>query len=267
MVKFVFFLGLINLLACGQKTENQRELVNNAKTDGNMVSIELASDSLLGEGQGDCDDSSQCKSGLSCVNKKTGKIESFKKKIKGHETCELTSKNENDSPTPNTKSTKSPSKNGSKSNFQVELDGEWTGISCSGSRATIGDDSARWIEHHRYLIDIEHKRILDCPERRRKECDCNVLPNNLFNRLIDNRRSVKDRDLRPYGEAFHGHPNGPVSSSIDREEGDGIFPDIGRANCVFITNSGKLSVQKTNGKRVTNGQWSDNDRCPYFKFD
>ncbi|MFK7825145.1 MAG: hypothetical protein AB8G05_13400 [Oligoflexales bacterium] len=160
----------------------------------------------------------------------------------------------------------SPTDDRLKSNLQVEKEGNWVGISCSGSRASVGTDTAEWIEHHRYLVDLEHKRILDCPERRLRECDCNDLPNDLFNNLIDDRRSVKDRDLRPYGEAFHGHPDGPVSSSIDRADGDGVFPDIGRANCVFVTRNDELSVQPTNGKKTTSGQWPDNNNCNYFKL-
>ena len=47
---------------------------------------------LLGEGEGDCDDSSECELGLSCLNS-NGLIESFDNKISGSETCQVLSQN------------------------------------------------------------------------------------------------------------------------------------------------------------------------------
>ena len=42
----------------------------------------------LGMGQGDCDDSSECRDGLTCFNKDKKKIESYNQKVEGYESCE-----------------------------------------------------------------------------------------------------------------------------------------------------------------------------------
>lgn len=83
-------LFLILLTSCGQSLSELKDFKKVKVDDPNDTSISLSGQDFFdeGEGEGDCDDSSECKIGLSCVNKKTLKIESFNNKIPGHETCE-----------------------------------------------------------------------------------------------------------------------------------------------------------------------------------
>ena len=59
------------------------------ESEGTPIGSPSNIDTLLGEGQGDCDDSSECQEGLTCFNIAENQIESFNSKVQGGETCEV----------------------------------------------------------------------------------------------------------------------------------------------------------------------------------
>ena len=189
---------------------------------------------LLAEGEGDCDDSSECQAGLICVNTNSGLIESFTNKVSGAETCEALDDDTSSDPV--------------RSNFQVKVGGQWKGVCCGSNGPVISGNSCEWRESGRYLIDLTNDLRLDCPENNGNpvKCTCN--------------RS---------GERFHGAPGGPVSTSIYYPGGAPIFPNIGRETCLFVNRSGKLESRLSD---VRGNKWSDvngwpDKDCLHFKLE
>lgn len=81
--------GELKILGISNSSTEVYSVVLNEESEGTPIGNPSNIDALLGEGQGDCDDSSECKEGLTCFNVAKNQPESFNSKVEGGETCEV----------------------------------------------------------------------------------------------------------------------------------------------------------------------------------
>lgn len=117
-----------------------------------------------------------------------------------------------------------------KSNFQVEMDGVWRGLSCLSGDAGIGRGST-WTEYDRTLTDETAGLKLMCPEGGPSSCWCDYT-----------------------GERMHGINGWELDASLKAEGGGPVYPNELMETCLYIRDDGEIITD-----------WTGPD-CPNFRL-
>ena len=92
--------GELKIVGTSNSSTEVYSVVLNEESEGTPIGNPSNNDTLLGEGQGDCDDSSECQEGLTCFNVAKKQAESFNSKVDGRETCEVVEESSGGSSSP-----------------------------------------------------------------------------------------------------------------------------------------------------------------------
>lgn len=129
------------------------------------------------EGEGDCDSDSDCRGDLVCVMQD------------GVDRCREEGDDDDDGP-----------------HLQVNVDGSWKGVDCSGDHPRVSNSLHQWDVSQRVLTHSSSGEELKCPEGREgQECTCSSS-----------------------GERMHGgfsRGDGDVKDNLEKSDGGPIFPD------------------------------------------